>query len=57
LISFSVNQASTTCGPADTNTDGVVDMVELMSYIADWKAGIVTMVDLMTGIGEWKNGC
>ncbi len=32
-------------------------MIELMSYISDWKSGSVTIVELMTGIGEWKNGC
>jgi hypothetical protein len=32
-------------------------MVELMNYIAAWKAGSVTMVELMTAIGEWKYGC
>ncbi len=48
---------STICGPADTNSDNIVSITELMSYIADWKSGSVTITDLMTGIGEWKNGC
>ena len=55
IVSYSLG--TTTCSPADTNSDGVVSMVELMSYIGLWKAGNVNIVELMTGIDEWKNGC
>ena len=51
-------EASTCSSGADLPPyDNVVDITELMSYIADWKAGSVTIIDLMTAIGEWKNGC
>jgi len=50
--------AITTCSPADQlPADGVVDINELKSYIAEWKAGDVTITQLMEAIGEWKNGC
>jgi len=45
------------CGEADNNKDGVVDIVELMSYIAEWKNGNVGIVEVMQAIGEWKYGC
>jgi hypothetical protein len=52
-----VYEEQSTCSPADTNTDGVVSITELMSYIGQWKAGNVLITELMTAIGEWKNGC
>ena len=47
----------TACSPADTSGDGVVDIQELTSYIAEWKSGLVTITQLMQAIGEWKSGC
>lgn len=53
-----LQEASTCTSGADTNpTDNIVSMTELMSYIADWKAGSITMTKLMDTIDEWKNGC
>ncbi len=49
--------SGSSCGDADTNTDGEVDIVEIINYMASWKAGSVTIENLMIGIGEWKNGC
>ena len=49
--------SSSTCGPADTSGDNIVDIIELMNYIGEWKSGSVTITELMNGIGEWKNGC
>ncbi len=49
--------SGSSCGDADTNTDGTVDILEIMDYMASWKAGSVTIENLMIGIGEWKNGC
>ena len=52
------NEASlSNCGLADSNSDGVVNISELMNYISQWKAGTVLIGNLMTAIGEWKNGC
>ncbi len=48
---------SSSCSPVDTSGDSVVDISELLNYIAEWKAGNVTIGDLLTAIGEWKNGC
>ncbi len=45
------------CSDADTNSDNEVDIIEIMDYMASWKAGSVTIENLMIGIGEWKNGC
>ncbi len=45
------------CSAADSNTNGVVDITELMSFIERWKDNEVSIVELMNGIGEWKNGC
>ncbi len=56
-IQYIYSQVGSMCGPADTDISGDVSMVELISYVASWKAGTVNMIDLMTGIGEWKNGC
>jgi len=41
---------------ADTNHDCVVDMMELMTQIGNWKSGSVGMMELMTSIGRWKVG-
>ncbi len=51
------NAGQSICSPADTNTDGTVDIIEIINYMASWKAGSVTIENLMIGIGEWKNGC
>ena len=48
---------STCTSGADTNQNSIVDISELLNYIAEWKAGNVTIGDLLTAIGEWKNGC
>ena len=52
-----ISGTSTNCGNADSNSDGVVNISELMNYISQWKAGTVLIGNLMTAIGEWKNGC
>ena len=56
-ISNIYNAVSNCPSGADSNTDGVVDISELMNYISKWKAGTVLIGNLMTAIGEWKNGC
>ena len=50
-------QSTSSCGNADSNTDGSVSITELIDYITDWKAGIISITELISGIGEWKNGC
>ena len=50
-------KTTSTCGPADENSDGVVSTGELTTYISEWKLGNVTISDLITPISEWKNGC
>lgn len=45
------------CHPADTNCEGCIDMVELMSFIARWENGEVSMEELMEAITLWKIGC
>jgi len=57
LISFGVDSVSSSCSPADSDTDGNVSINELQSYINQWKTGDISISELMTGIGEWKNGC
>ncbi len=54
---FGTCTASSTCGFADTDTDGIINIIELMDYISQWKTESVTTTELMIGIGEWKNGC
>ena len=49
-------ESSSTCSPADTSGDSVVDMIELMNYIGRWKSGEVDMISLMEAIGIWKGG-
>jgi len=49
--------STSACSSADTSGDSIVDISELLNYIADWKAGSVVIGDLLTAIGEWKNGC
>jgi len=56
-ISNIYNAVSNCPSGADSNTDGVVNISELMNYISKWKAGNVLIGNLMTAIGEWKNGC
>ena len=41
---------------ADTNSNGVLSMMELMTQIGKWKSGEVGMMELMTSIGRWKLG-
>jgi len=48
---------STTCGDADRDSNGIVDINELTNYIGQWKIGNVSISELMIAIGEWKNGC
>jgi len=46
-----------TCSPADTSGDGVVDMIELIAYIGRWKNNDeVDMISLIEAIGIWKGG-
>ena len=49
--------ASSSCGAADTNSNDIIEIGELINYISSWKAGTVTIGNLITAIGEWKNGC
>jgi hypothetical protein len=56
IVTYSTGSASG-CSAADTSGNGAVEMAELMSRIAAWKAGSVTMNSLMSAIGEWVNGC
>lgn len=42
--------------PADTNQDCVVNIIELMDHVSNWKSGDVGMVELITSIGSWKLG-
>jgi len=48
--------AEATYDSADTNSDGVLSMMELMTQIGKWKSGSVGMMELMTSIGRWKLG-
>lgn len=41
---------------ADEDCDGCVQMLELFSYIGEWKAGNVTMIELFNAITLWKSG-
>lgn len=41
---------------ADTNGNGVIEMMELLDYISEWKAGSVGMMDLLNAISYWKAG-
>ncbi len=45
------------CGDMDTSGNGVVEIGELIKYIARWKSGAVTMSELIDAIGKWKSGC
>ncbi len=45
------------CGNADRDTDGDVEIDEIIAYINEWKTGNVGISDLMQAIGEWKSGC
>lgn len=52
------NQISqSSCSSADINSNSIIEIGELLTYISDWKAGGVLIGDLLTAIGEWKNGC
>jgi hypothetical protein len=41
---------------ADTNSNGIISMTELLSYIGSWKSGTVTMQLILKAIGFWKAG-
>ncbi len=40
----------------DIDGNGCVEIVNLISYIKDWKAGSVKITDLIQGINNWKSG-
>ncbi len=48
---------SSTCGNADSNSNGIVSITELIDYIGRWKAGEVNITQLIDAIGKWKSGC
>ena len=41
---------------ADTNEDGMIDMVELVDHITKWKQGEIGMIELVNTINLWKAG-
>jgi hypothetical protein len=45
------------CTDADTNSNGAIDLGELIEFIGSWKTGTETIQDLMQAILKWKNGC
>ena len=49
--------ACSNCSATDVNSDGVVDISELIYYIGQWKVSNVTISELMEAIGFWKSGC
>jgi len=49
---FSFLQSS--CGEADRNTDGVIDISEIISYVGKWRNGQVSLQDVMAAIIVWK---
>ncbi len=42
---------------ADSNSDGVISISELINYISQWKTGSVTIENLIDAIEKWKSGC
>jgi len=52
-----VKTGGSACGDADSDSDGVIDITELISYIGEWKVGNATISDLIEAIGKWKSGC
>jgi len=49
--------SGSSCSPADTDTNGVVDIIELIAYIGRWKNNDgVDMIELIEAIGIWKRG-
>ncbi len=42
---------------ADSNSDGIITIAELINYISKWTAGTVTISGLIDAIGKWKSGC
>ncbi len=42
---------------ADSNSDGVISISELINYISQWKSGSVSITQLIDAIGKWKSGC
>ncbi len=42
---------------ADSNSDRVISISELINYISQWKSGSVTIGNLIDAIGKWKSGC
>ena len=58
LVLYSVlAYTQSSCSFADSNTDNIIDISELMQFIASWKAGNATLSELMSAISEWKYGC
>ena len=48
--------ANATYDSADIDSNGVVDIPELMTQIGKWKSGDIETPELMTSIGRWKLG-
>jgi hypothetical protein len=42
--------------PADTNSDNVISMLEILAYIDQWAVGDVTMLEVLEGIDLWAAG-
>ena len=58
LFSSEFVSSGSICGnAADTNSDGVISITELINYIGVWKSGGATISQLINSIGLWKSGC
>jgi len=48
--------AGGTTHPADTNSDYVISMLEILGYIDQWAVGDVSMLEVLEGIDLWAAG-
>jgi len=51
---FEFQEVQSSCGEADRNTDGVIDISEIISYVGKWRNGQVSLQDVMAAIIVWK---
>ena len=42
--------------PADTDSDNVISMLEILAYIDEWAKGNVTMLEVLEAIDLWAAG-